>query len=148
MLQRLHDDIEVVTNHPLPTAAKEAADPAGADRQYDAAIAILRNRTDDHKRFFKLFAENAEYGFRRNCLGLRPYGLSLGAAGTITTGVLCALVSESITSGLVTWGGPGLVSLVSFLFWWKVVKPEWVRMPAETYADRLLEAVDSLKGDA
>lgn len=148
LLQRLHDDIEAVTGHALPTAAEEGADPAGADRQYDAAIAILRNRTGDHKRFFKLFSENMEYGFRRNCLGLRPYGLSLGVGGTITTAVLCIFVAESIRTGLVSWGWPGLVSLVSFLFWWMVVKPEWVRMPAETYADRLLEVVDSLKADA
>jgi hypothetical protein len=55
---------------------------------------MLRQRTRDTKIFNKVFAENMEYGFRRNCLGLRPTGLVLAAIGVVATIVLSIRVTR------------------------------------------------------
>lgn len=145
LLGRLHNDIALVTGHPLPTAEHEEQDPVGADAEYEAAIAVLRQRSGDVKIFNKVFAENMEYGFRRNCLGLRPTGLVLAVIGLIATIALCSWGGGAVDSRLLTWGWPGLISAASLIFWWRVVTPAWVRQPAETYADRLLESIHTLK---
>lgn len=145
LLRRLHDDIALVVGHSLPTAEREAQDPARADAEYEAAIAALRQRTADTKTFNKVFAENMEYGFRRNCLGLRPTGLALAAIGVIASLALTIWETEPVEDRLLTWGWPGLISLAALAFWGKIATPEWVRRPAETYADRLLESVHILK---
>ena len=148
ILGRLHDDIALVTGHPLPTAEHEERNPAGADDEYNAAIAVLRQRSSDAKVFNKVFAENMEYGFRRNCLGLRPTGLVLAVIGLLMTIALCTWGAGAIDTRLLTWGWPGLVSAGSLVFWGWVVTPGWVREPAETYADRLLESIHTLKTEA
>jgi len=145
LLRRLHDDVALVVGNPLPTSEREAQDPAGADAEYEAAIAVLRQRTGDTKTFNKLFAENMEYGFRRNCLGLRPTGLVLAAVGVIASLALTIWGVESVATRVLIWGWPGLVSLAALAFWARIVTPAWVRRPAETYADRLLESVHTLK---
>ena len=57
----------------------------------------LREATRDTSRFPLVFAENANYGFRRNLWGLRPIG----------TGVAVVLLLFSWTLLLLTvWGRP------------------------------------------
>ena len=42
--------------------------------------------------------------------------------------------------------GPAIaVALIELLGWLRIVSSDWVRAPAEAYADRLMEAVDVLK---
>jgi hypothetical protein len=77
--RRLHERLSPLLSHPSPTAAEEAADPHAADRRYREAVGALRERTRDRSRFGLLLAENIDYGFRRNCLGLRPYALIVAA---------------------------------------------------------------------
>lgn len=114
LLGRLHDDIALVTGHQLPTAEREEQDPIGTDAEYEAAIAVLRQRTGDTKLFNKIFAENIEYGFRRNCLGLRPMGLAFAISGIIATLALCIWGGGPVNARLLTWGWPGLVSGAAF----------------------------------
>jgi hypothetical protein len=33
------------------------------------------------------------------------------------------------------------------VFWWRIVTPEWVRLPAEAYAEQLLAALNLLRDD-
>ena len=58
-----------------PTAAQEAADPAGADSFYERCGNWLREHTRDTKKFALLFAENITYGYRRNLFALKPVAL-------------------------------------------------------------------------
>lgn len=141
---RLHADIARIVGHPLPTAGHEAQDPTGADAEYEAAIAVLRQRTSDSQTFHKVFAENIEYGFRRNCLGLRPLGLVVAGVGIAMSAGLIIWTSGGLQDKVIAWILPNLVSLAALLFWWKVVTADWVRQRAETYADRLLEAIATL----
>jgi hypothetical protein len=43
------------------------------------------------------------------------------------------------------WGVSCGISAVLLVYWWRIVTPEWVRRAAELYADRLLEAVETLR---
>src|SRR4051794_35638489 len=64
-VQRLHERLNPLLSHRLPTAAQERKDPVDADRRYDEAVATLRTRTRDPARYGLVLAENMEYGFRR-----------------------------------------------------------------------------------
>lgn len=131
---RLLARVEKGTGVPMPSPEAEAADPQAADRAYERAVADLRARTRDLDRFSLLGKENAEYGFRRNCLGLRPVGL----------GVACVVLALSVV--MVVLGAhqqrfvvsAAVAALVGFV-WLRVVSGRWVRAAADRYAERLLE---------
>lgn len=106
---------------------------------------MLRERTRDTSRFRLVFAENMEYGFRRNALGLRPFALVIaGIALLISVGVLIWGHGDQ-AARWTRWGISAAISSISIFYWWRIVTPEWVRRPAELYADRLIEAVEALR---
>jgi hypothetical protein len=139
-VERLHRRIEAAFGATMPSAAEELADPGGTDARYEDVIADARSRTRDRARFPLIFEENANYGFRRNMLGLRPFGLALAVLTLIASGALFALTSGSAGDRAARWVLPGVVSLILGAFWWKVVTPGWVRVPADAYAARLIES--------
>jgi hypothetical protein len=131
--------------HPLPDARAEREDPAAADRRYDEAVAVLRERTRDKSHFRLVFAENMEYGFRRNALGLRPFALIIACIALVLSATLLVWGHGDQAGRWSRWGISAAISSASLFYWWRIVNPEWVRRPAELYADRLLEAVESLR---
>jgi hypothetical protein len=123
----------------LPTEYEEQADSAAADRRYDAAVRSLIVQTREPKRFPLVADQNADYGFRRNCLGIRRTG-RLVAVVTFALAFAMAFATHA-------WGRwlPGIASsAVGLWFWSMVVNREWVREAAELYADRLFEAAEEL----
>jgi hypothetical protein len=78
--ERLHARVSAAVGQSLPTQHEEAGDPEDADRRYQEVIAALRELTRDHKQFPLIFEELAEYGFRRNTLGLRPIAITTALA--------------------------------------------------------------------
>jgi hypothetical protein len=144
-VQRLHGRVSEASGIDLPSEVEEEADPSGADAVYEDAIEVLRNRTRDHSRFPLVFEENMEYGFRRNVLGLRPIGRVVALAGVVTSGVLFAVSDR--TGRWSRWGVAEAICIAALVFWMFVVRREWVRTPAEAYADRLLEAADTLRSE-
>jgi hypothetical protein len=72
---------EQVAGLRLPTEAEEVQDPEGADAVYELAVGALRERTRDTNQYPPVPSENARYGFRRNVLGLRPYGIATSLIG-------------------------------------------------------------------
>jgi len=89
--------------------------------------------------------ENCNYGFRRNMLGLRPWGMSVSLltvlavlAGLATTLVGISKFSEGILALA------AVVAVIAFVIWWRAVTRDWVKRVAETYAERLFEATESL----
>lgn len=141
-VQRLHTRVEAGSGERLPDAASEAADPDEADRRYEEAVGVLRGRTRKADEFPLVAAENADYGFRRNAFGVRPYGIAATVVGMVVSVAFAALGSGAKTSRLDRWVPAAIVCALCFGFWLLIVKPEWVRRAAETYADRLLEAAD------
>jgi hypothetical protein len=143
-VQRRHERISTAIGRTLPTATEEAEDEAGADEQYEDAAKSLRERTRDATTFPLVADENAEYGFRRNLLGIRPYGLASGLAGaTVGAAVLTGLIGGGHGESA-AWAVAGAASLGETLFFLLVVRPAWVRSAADLYAHRLLDAADLL----
>ena len=104
-----------------------------------------------------MFAENINYGFRRNLWGLKPYGLIFAILAAIASwGLFFSSVgfppAESWLDNVVrNPDGVTITRLVGSLFntvviavWFLVITPEWVRTTAEAYAQRLLASVDTL----
>jgi hypothetical protein len=142
-VERLHCRVESVTKEALPSLAEETADPEAADRRYNEATAAVRELTRPRKEFPLVFEENVEYGFRRNCLGVRPVALTV-ALSVVAVGVILVVAGDESTR---FWAAAG-VGAVASVGWLRLVTPDWVRSAGEIYADRLFEALASLTRDA
>jgi hypothetical protein len=144
-IARLHKRIEAVLDDPMPTAADEDAEPVSADARYNDATRRLIGLTRDRKQFHLLFAENINYGLRRNMLGLRAPGIAV-ATVTAVVAVVLTLTATGTSSHRALHYAPALgIAILEVLFWLLIVNRNWVRVPAESYGDRLIEAVDVLE---
>lgn len=144
-VERLHGRFEEALGARLPTRSEESAHPRRADAAYEDAVADLRNRTRDRSSFPLVFEENADYGFRRNMLGLRPWAIALALAVLATCAIALALSTGTFAERLRAWGWPAGVAIVAALVWWRAITPAWVKLTADAYADRLFEALDTLR---
>ena len=133
----------------LATAHEEATNPDQADAGYDSANRWLLEHTRDHARFNLLFSENINYGFRRNLLGLKPIALAIDAVALM---LLIGMTISSWTDQFVStlsalspvWWASLVITAGHTLLFVAYIRDDWVRMAAETYAQQLLAACDSL----
>jgi hypothetical protein len=137
----LHDRVCAATNVSLPDAAAQSDDPAEAERVYEHAVLVLREHTRDEALFPLVAAENAEYGFRRNLLGLR--GLALATAA-LTLAASVPLLVDGHTRYVL----PAVASVIAIGGWRWLISPDWVRLAAERYAEQLLGAAVVISGDS
>ena len=156
----LRRQVEQWTGNPLPTEQEELADPAWADTKYEEATNALREATRDKVRFPLVFAENVNYGFRRNLWGLKPIGASVSVALVLVSWTMFLLTiwerpwpdpwwgilanPDSIVTMRFAVGVAMIGYAALWLFW---VKPSWVRDAADNYARRLMESVQALRSD-
>jgi len=129
----------------FPSEADEQRDPSSADDAYASACNWLRSQTRDTKKFALLFRQNIGYGFRRNLLGLRPYGISV-ATVSLAVMVVAAWIGEDMKTPALLVGAA--VNIAVLAFWLFAVTAGWVRIAAEAYARELLAACDGLGGGA
>ena len=127
-----------------PTPEQEQADPAAADAIYSAWSNYLRINTRDTKKFALLFQENVNYGYRRNVCGLRRIGvttsiISLAACGIRLHSIYSA--SGKIDEALI---GSAAFAGIMLLLWLFRFTGNWVRVPADAYAERLAECAETL----
>ena len=139
--ERLHDRVATALDRAVPTRAEEDADPADADLRYEEAVAALRDLTRRRDQFPLVADEVAEYGFRRNCLGLRPLAQCVAAAVAVVSLGLLITADASHPARFVIALGAGVIALVGWTFG---VGREWVRSSADLYARRLFEATETL----
>lgn len=144
VVARLHERIERVLGDALPTLDEEASAPAAADSRYDEATRRLIGMTRDREQFALLFAENVNYGTRRNLLGLRTIGVAVAGATLVIAALLISVAAGTLADRAARYAPAGVVSAAELILWLGVVTPEWGRTPAEAYADRLMESVDRL----
>jgi hypothetical protein len=137
-LARRHAGLSEVAGFAMPTADEEKTDPLGADARYEEATGLLRNLTRRREMYPLVFAENVEYGFRRNCLGLRPAGLAI-ALGNAVIGVVLALSADN------RFWLAAAVGTIAALWWWRAVTSAWVRRAAELYADQLIGSIEIVR---
>ena len=129
----------------LPSAEDEASDRKAADQAYEVATKWLIDKTRDTDKFGLLFKENVSYGFRRNLCGLKPLGSPLAIVGA----ALCVAGGWPPGGHVeLDWVVACAVSLALVVFWLGWVRPSWVRIPAEAYADRLFEACERLQASS
>jgi hypothetical protein len=142
---RLHERLEFVLGLHLPTADEEIADPDAANARYNEAVADLRQLTRTGDAFKVLAAENADYGFRRNLFGLRPFGLAVAGISGLTALLLLVLSTGPLEQRALRWGPAALIALGCLVLHGWIVTSSWVRLAGERYADRLFEAARSVR---
>jgi hypothetical protein len=143
-LERYHSAGGRLLGRPLPDPIQEARDPEIADIVYGSLVDMLRERTRDKKRFPLLFGELVSYGFRRNLWGLKPFALWTVAAAAVFQVALFAFeirVRGHADSSLI-W--LTVADCLIGLFWIRVVKPSWVKIVSDSYAERLLATAEIL----
>ncbi len=141
--ERWHKFLAKLLGKPLPTQAEEHANPRAADDIYNAGIKLLINKTRDVKKFHLVYKENVQYGYCRNLLAMRLMGLILSVLGSVAclaAGLWNAHVGDSQIYPWVC-----LATDLMFLAWWIfTIKPDWVKVPAFAYAERLLESTENI----
>lgn len=120
----------------LPTPETELLEPDAADQAYAAASTWLRGQTRDRKAFPLVFEENVNYGYQRNLLACRAWGLAACALGLLSTVIAIWFGRQPIAEIVMT--------LLLTLYLGFNVTEEGLRRQAGTYARRLLEAIDAL----
>ena len=142
-LERYRAKIADLMNITLPSHHDEAKNYTDAMESYQSCTNFLRERTRNTKTFALLFSENINYGFRRNLWGLKPVGVTIAAVFAVASSVV--LYVDVITES------PYIVSSIATVFcflligaWVLIIKPEWVKVPAQAYAERLIASCENI----
>lgn len=137
-LRKLRRDIKI------PTAEEEASDPVAADRVYEGCGDFLREKTRDTKAYPLIFAENVNYGFRRNLWAMKPAALSLVIVAILACSAKAAWVwSATETVDAAALGG-AIGCIMLLVIWVLRFTTDWVKLAANAYAERLLAALETL----
>lgn len=144
ILARRHQQLEQLLDTPMPTKRQEQGNPAKADEKYEMAVKYLIARTRDTATYQLILTENCHYGFRRNLLGMRRFGLSASLMTAVGAAIVALLSLRDVGVWEVGFLLTSAVSLLLSFMWWKVVTPKWVREAANAYAERLVESLDVL----
>lgn len=151
LLKRYRRNIgRIVPDVQMPTEEQEAKDPATADSVYDAVTKTLISKTRNKRKYDLVFKENCSYGFRRNLWGLKPYGAIVTVLALVVTATLILMdliESRQMTSVETLQVACLAVASILAYAWLCVIKPSWIRVAADAYAERLLEATEVLAGD-
>ncbi len=142
---RYHQKLaKLVKGTKAPSAKNEEAKPTAIDEVYTAWSNYLRVNSRDTNKYALLFQENINYGFRRNIWGMRVFGILLSAIPSIISAVfLCQRyrASAKLSNELVA----ALIFSIIFLgLWIFCFTSQWVRVPADAYAERLAEIADTI----
>jgi hypothetical protein len=131
-------------DHVLPTPSAEAENPVAADAAYLGCVTWLLEQTRNKKKFELLAAENIDYGFKRNMLGLRPVAWPILIVAFIANVALGAQHWAGIWDGSAsTAGGVGAIIVLAAAAWlW--VNEDLVQQASDTFAKRLLSSCDAL----
>ena len=135
---RVHDKLHSL-GLLVPTREEQGQDARAADKHYESCTEELIRRTRDKKKYPLVFKGLVEYGFRRNLLGLKTFGVlialaSLAGTGgsTYTSWSAATPPGVSIVAGLITAG-----LLLAWMTW---VTDRTVKLAANRYARFILEA--------
>ena len=125
----------------LPSPALEKRNPAAAMQTYEAVCDQLRNRVRKDEAIFR---ELCDYGFRRNFWALKVWGVLICIGALATLGYSIWHLHEA--QQLIPRTYFGLVAFdVAFLAIWLFrINDAYVMRGAKLYADRFLDAVNTL----
>ena len=123
----------------IPSQDEQNQNPQEADDFYESCTDELRRLTRNRSYFPRVFGELRAYGFRRNMLALKPYGLIFSTLSFCVCFIIgfgdwrAGNLSESILV-------PALIDLALIIAWLGWVTEDGVRLTADRYARFLLEA--------
>lgn len=131
---------ELLPKLKIPTVAAEDKDPVAAQEVWAACVDLLRGKCRGNEAVMR---ENISYGWRRNTWAIKSAGIT---AASVCTIVVAAELGgflyrhETINPLVAVIGGVNL----TVALWWLTVTPGWVLRAANLYAERLMEALDSV----
>jgi hypothetical protein len=152
---RYHAFLAGKINAVFPDEEQETNNPAAADDVYQSGVRWLLNHTrpEDGKKFDLIFKENVAYGFRRNALGMKSFGLVVAVGSLLWVlaieGIFfspnhrfidlatASRMPEPATASLI-------VSSVMIVAWLLFFTKASTHTAAFTYAETLLRACDSI----
>lgn len=146
-LHRYHDKLRsLLPALQLPNSqVEEAENMTSSIGAYESATDFLRERTRDKSRFPLVFAENVQYGFRRNLFGVRALASLF---------CIAAILSNDARLGLPLWFPDVEISWLSasylaasillLLYFLYKLTEGWVRVVGDEYARQLLSSLDQL----
>lgn len=133
----------------LATPEEEQEYPDKADDGYENATSWLLAKTRERGRFYMIFEENINYGFRRNLWALKPVAITIDVLIIVTATIY--MIGPRIVEEVIEWQRLNteiclgtLIAIVHMLAFIFIVHQKWVRMAAEEYAKQLLAACDIL----
>jgi cyanate permease len=91
-----------------------------------------------------LFQENVNYGYRRNVWGLKPIAIVVCLASATASGASLWHIRQTTGKFDEALATAAIFSVVLLLLWLFRFTANWVRVPAEAYAQRLAESVEIL----
>ena len=143
--ERYHQKAAQLLGVSMPNADSEQSNPGAADALYEAYGNLLLERTRDGKKFPLIFQELTNYGFRRNLWGMKPIGLTLTTIclSSQVVWVLSSLFARRFPSALTI--SSLLISTFLLACWVFLINPDWVRIAANAYAERLLASSEVLQ---
>ncbi|MES1219404.1 MAG: hypothetical protein ABUT20_28130 [Bacteroidota bacterium] len=130
----------------LPTIAMETNNAAEADEIYKAWTRYLITKTRDAEKFPLLLKDNTSYGFRRNLWGLKAFAISFIVL-LLSGNYLFWVYHLRNWNPLIfpeTFEFASAVLLINLLVWLFIIRRDWVKIPAFSYAGRLCEGVEEI----
>ncbi|MGE9740363.1 hypothetical protein ACQP7C_03605 [Acinetobacter baumannii] len=151
---QIHLKITAKSSIVLPSASQESNDPLNSDLVYDEAVAWIRENTRGSD-FSVLLADNINYGFIRNCLGLKYIAISICVLVLIIFSVLffsfypassfnqIEVLKFLKSQKMAIWLTLGL-TIVMLVLWITMVTENNVTKAAHKYAKTLLNSTYKL----
>ena len=147
-LARYHAKASALLGRPVPTAQEEQADPAAADAVYEAYGDLLRELTREKRDYPLVYQELMGYDFRRNLWGMKAVGVVIDVMSITMQIGFAVLGLAGRAERLGTTEMAFLLVNVFLLGCWILITPNWVRVAADAYADRLLAASERIQQTA
>ncbi len=146
-LQRYHSYLaKAIPMDGLPRSeAEEAAKYGESFQLYTSASNWLRKMIWDREKYRMVYVECTSYGYRRNLVGIKGWGVLTWTIGTLAYALRAA--SPYIGRGLPEETSiPAIVftvlGIIVLFFWARVLTHDWIKKAAFTYAKKLVESVD------
>jgi hypothetical protein len=124
---------------------KESEDPEPSDQIYGACIKYLIAHTRNRKIYPLIYKENVSYGFRRKLWGMKAFGVASALVASLACGARVFLNRLELHHNAAELLIPLSIDIALLAVWLFIIKPDWVCIAANAYAERLLEACEHLK---
>jgi hypothetical protein len=145
-LTRCHEALRTLVPS-LELPANEEAEKEhwhAAKQHYESAADFLREATRDKAAFRLVYAENVNYGFRRNLWAMKPGGISTAVIAIVAV-VIHATKRQLANDALTGLDAASVLLAVALLtFWCLRFTKAWVKTSADEYSSRLIASAEVL----